>query len=206
MGFYEDRILPFWIDCACGMKAVQRERRKVVPRAEGRVLEIGVGSGLNFGLYDRARLDAVIGVDPSEPMLAKARKRAAELAFPVEFHAAGGEDAPVDAGSVDTVLFTYTICSLPQVAPVLDAARRALKPGGTLLFCEHGASHEPGVHRWQRRLNPAWKRIAGGCNMDRHIPALLERSGFKVRELTTEYIPATPKVLGYHYVGSAVVV
>jgi len=204
MGFYESYILPHCLDLACGMKAVQRERSEVVPQAEGRVLEIGVGSGLNFGLYDPGRIEAVIGVDPSEPMLAKARRRAAERGLPVELHAVGGAEAPVEAGSVDTVLFTYTLCTIPEPGPALEAARRALKPGGRLLFCEHGASHEPGVNRWQDRLNPAWKRIAGGCNMNRHMPALLEAAGFTVRELDTHYIRATPKVLGYHYVGSAV--
>lgn len=203
MSLYEDRILPVLLDCACGMKAVNRERAKVVPLAQGRVLEVGVGSGLNFPLYDRSQVERVIGVDPAEPMLARARRRSGELGLPVDFHACGGEAVPVDSGSVDTVLFTYSLCTIPDAPAALAEARRALKPGGRLLFCEHGASHDPGVNRWQRRLNPAWRRIAGGCNMTRDVRALLEDAGFAIETLHNEYIPATPKVLGYHYLGAA---
>lgn len=203
MSFYEDKILPPLLDCLCAMKSVSRERAKIVPLAEGRVLEVGMGSGLNFQLYDRARVERVIGVDPSEPMLAKARSRAAELALPVDFHACGGEAVPMDTASVDTVLFTYSLCTIPDAPAALAEARRVLKPGGRLLFCEHGASHEPGVYRWQTRFNPAWNRVAGGCNMNRNVRSLIEDAGFKVEDIHTEYVPGIPRILGYHYLGAA---
>jgi len=180
-----------------------RQREKVVPRAHGRVLEVGIGSGLNLPYYDAARVSKVWGLDPSPEMIRMARRAAAGLPFEVEFIGLPGEEIPLDEGSIDTVVVTYTLCSIPDTAAALGQIRRILRPGGELLFCEHGAAPDASVRRWQDRLNPAWMRLGGGCNLNRPIPALIEAGGFTIRTLETMYLPGWRPV-SFNYWGAAV--
>ncbi len=203
MGFYDRHILPRLLNLSCGADVVRRQRQKVVPLAAGRVLEIGIGSGLNLPFYDPARVDLVIGLDPAEEMLAFARRAAEKIPFTVEYLALEGERIPLEAASVDTVVVTYTLCTIPDAATALDGMRRVLKPGGQLIFCEHGQAPDAAVRRWQHRLNPLWNRIAGGCNLDRDIPGLLTAAGFGIETMDSMYLPRTPRFAGFNYWGTA---
>jgi ubiquinone/menaquinone biosynthesis C-methylase UbiE len=204
MGFYDRYILPKLLNWSCGAKPVRAQRQKVVPLAEGRVLEIGIGSGLNLPYYDPGKVERVIGLDPAEEMLSYARRRSATLPFAVEYLALEGECIPLDRHSVDTVLVTYTLCTIADAIAALEGMRAVLKPAGRLIFCEHGRAPDAAVRRWQHRLNPLWGRIGGGCNLDRDIPALIEGAGFRVDSLESGYLPRTPRFAGFNYWGSAV--
>lgn len=179
-----------------------RQREKIVPKAAGRVLEIGIGSGLNLPYYDANRVSRLWGLDPSRELWALARKRVATLPLEPEFVQADAEDIPLPAGSVDTVLVTYTLCSVPNVDLALREVRRVLHADGQLLFCEHGLAPDRGVRKWQQRMNPLWRRIGGGCHLNRDIPQLLERAGFKIRALETMYIPGW-RPASFNYWGAA---
>jgi ubiquinone/menaquinone biosynthesis C-methylase UbiE len=203
MGFYDRHVLPHVLDLVCGMPMVTAKRRRVVPLAEGRVLEVGIGSGLNLPHYDRARVQRVIGLDPGEALLATARRRSASSPVPVEFLALEGEHIPLDAGSIDTVVVTYTLCTIPGVEQALEGMRRVLRPGGRLLFCEHGLAPDAGVVRWQRRLDPLWGRMAGGCHLTRDTGALLARAGFAVDWIEQAYARGAPRFAGWHNIGIA---
>jgi ubiquinone/menaquinone biosynthesis C-methylase UbiE len=202
MGFYDDRILPRVINLACSSKPTMKQREKIVPLAEGDVLEIGFGSGLNVPYYDTQKVRKIFGLEPSEGMRKLAAERVSASMLDVEFIDLPGEEIPLEENSVDTVLMTYTLCTIPNVGAALQGMRRVLKPGGKLLFCEHGKAPDEGVHRWQNKLNPAWSKVAGGCNMNRDIPALIEASGFRISMDERMYIPG-PRILSYNYWGSA---
>jgi ubiquinone/menaquinone biosynthesis C-methylase UbiE len=201
--WYDRHILPYVIDLACGIKPVRRQRQKIVPHAHGRVLEIGIGTGLNLAHYDKARVSSLTGVDPALQMHRLARKRMADAGLAVELVGVSAEGLPLDDASFDTVVMTYTLCSIADPVPAVREMRRVLKPGGKLLFCEHGRAPEEGVRRWQRRLNPVWGRIGGGCHLDRDIPALLREGGFALPGLQTLYLPG-PRPLTFNYWGEAV--
>lgn len=203
MGFYERRILPWVIDAACATKPILKQREKVVPRAEGRVLEVGMGSAINIPFYDPEKIEMVWGLEPSEGMRQKAAPRIAAAPFPVEWLGLPGEEIPLDDDSADTVLLTYTLCTIPDFAVALAQMRRVLKPGGRLLFSEHGAAPDESVRRWQDRINPIWKLFAGGCHINREVPQAIEAAGFKIEELDTMYLPGTPKVAAFQYWGFA---
>ncbi len=203
MGFYDRHILPRVLNWSCGTKPVRRQRQKVVPLAEGRVLEIGIGSGLNLPYYDPTKVERVIGLDPAEEMLSYARRKSGALPFAVEYLALEGERIPLDRESIDTVLVTYTLCTIPDAVAALEGMRRVLKHGGRLIFCEHGRAPDEAVRRWQRRLNPLWRRIGGGCNLDRDIPALIAQAGFRIDTLDTMYLARTPRFAGFNYWGFA---
>lgn len=203
MGFYDERILPHMINFACGSKPVQKQREKVVPLAEGRILEVGIGSGLNLVYYDPDKVDMVWGLEPSAGMREKARPRVAAASFPVEWLDLPGEEIPLDDNSADTIVMTYTLCTIPGWQQALQQMRRVLKPGGKLLFSEHGAAPDEAVRRWQDRINPYWKKIGGGCNLNREIPRLLREGGFDVCQLDTMYVPSMPRVAGFTYWGYA---
>jgi ubiquinone/menaquinone biosynthesis C-methylase UbiE len=202
MAFYEDRVLPHLIDLACSTKPARKQREKIVHLAEGDVLEIGFGSGLNLPYFDRSKVRKIFGLEPSEGMRRKAQPNVDASGLEVEFIDLPGEEIPLESKSVDTVLITFTLCSIDAAEAALEGMRRVLKPGGSLLFCEHGAAPDAGVRRWQNRLNPAWKRVSGGCNMNRDIPGLIEGSGFRISIGERMYIPG-PKILSYNYWGSA---
>ncbi|MBA1147503.1 class I SAM-dependent methyltransferase [Ectothiorhodospiraceae bacterium WFHF3C12] len=203
MGFYERYILPPLLTCACGSKPIRYQRRKIVPEAEGRVLELGIGPGLNLPFYDPDKVKAVIGVDPSAELRGRAERAARQVSFPVEYLTTTAEDMPLDRHSIDTLVVTFTLCTIPDAVSALYALRPALKPGARVLFCEHGLAPDERVQRFQNRINPLWKRIAGGCNVNRDIPALLEASGYRVKHLETMYLPGTPRFAGFNFWGSA---
>lgn len=202
MSFYADRVLPHLIHFACSSKPNRKQREKIVPLAEGDVLEIGFGSGLNLPFYDRRKVRKLWALEPSEGMRRKARPMVEAAALDVEFIGLPGEEIPLDDGSADTVLVTYTLCTIADAVRALKEMRRILKPEGSLLFCEHGLAPDAEVRRWQHRVNPTWQRIAGGCNMDRDIPGLLAQGGFEVKGFEMGYIPGL-RILSYNYWGRA---
>jgi ubiquinone/menaquinone biosynthesis C-methylase UbiE len=203
MGLYEKYILPKMTDFICSVKPVTYQRKKVVPLAKGRVLEIGIGSGLNFPHYDSSNVDYVWGLDPSPQMRKMAEKRMIDLPFEVEFIELSGEEIPLETNSVNTVLVTYTLCTIPDAVQALREMSRVLTPSGKLIFCEHGLAPDEGVRKWQSIVNPIWKRMAGGCNLNRPIPYLIEQGGFKINNIETMYIPGW-KPATFNYWGSAV--
>ena len=202
MSFYEDHVLPHLLHLACGVKAVQRQREKVVPLASGRVLEVGMGSGLNLPYYDRDRVERIWGLEPSAGMRRKARGNLQRTDVPVEWLDLPGEEIPLDDDSVDTVLLTYTLCTIPDWRRAVEQMRRVLRPGGMLVFCEHGEAPDAGVRRWQQRLTPLWKRVTGGCHLARPIPRCLAEGGFDVRTLDSGYLPG-PRFATFNYWGTA---
>ncbi|MGD9386628.1 MAG: class I SAM-dependent methyltransferase [Gammaproteobacteria bacterium] len=202
MGLYSRHILPHVVHLACSTRSAMRQRAEIVPRAHGRVLEIGFGSGLNLPFYDPARVSKVWGLDPAAEMHAKAMPAVAAAPFEVELIEAPADHVPLDDASVDTVLTTYTLCTIPDTDAALAEARRVLKPGGELLFCEHGQAPDRWMRRQQDFLNPLWRRVGGGCNLNRHIPDLLQAGGFSVREMDARYIPGWGPA-AFNYRGSA---
>lgn len=203
MSFYEQHILPHVIDFACGDKVIMEQRAEVLSAAEGRVLEIGMGSGLNLRYYNPDKVDFVWGLEPSEGMRKKAAKNLANSPVKVDWLGLPGEEIPLDNHSADTVVLTFTLCTIPDWRTALQQMHRVLKPGGKLLFCEHGAAPDESVARWQNRINPVWKKVAGGCHLNRRIPDLLEQGGFSIRELDMDYLPKTPRIAGFRYKGIA---
>ena len=202
MSWYDDRILPRLINFACSTRPQARQREKVVPHATGDVLEIGFGSGLNLPYYDTGNVRRVWGLEPSAGMRRLARDRIDESTIDVELIDLPGEEIPLDSNSVDTVVVTYTLCTIPDVADALDGIRRVLKSDGRLLYCEHGKAPDANVFKWQARLNAGWKKFSGGCNMHRDIPALLDDSGFHIEDDNRMYLPGI-KALTYNYWGTA---
>ena len=200
--WYERTVLPYLLDFTCGMKPIRKQRMKVIPQATGRVLEIGIGTGLNLPFYDRARIKSIVGVDPGLQMHKLALKRSVAAGLKIELVGISAEKLPVADASFETVVSTYTLCTIPDPIAALKELRRALVPGGKLLFSEHGRSPDANVLKWQNRLQPYWMKVAGGCRLNRDIPALLEESGFRP-EVQSRYIPG-PKILSYHYWGEAV--
>lgn len=203
MGLYSKYVLPRIVHVTCGLKPNMRQREKVVPRARGTVLEVGVGSGLNFPFYDAANVTKVWGLDPSSEMIRIASEAAQSVGFEVEFMPMSCEATPLDDNSVDTVLVTYTLCTIADTTAALRQMLRVLRPGGELIFCEHGAAPDASVRRWQDRLNPIWKRIGGGCQLNRRIPELIEAGGFQIKTLDTMYIPGWRPAC-FNYWGAAV--
>ena len=188
MKIYDDYVLPRLLDCLCGMNDIAEQRQQVVPGASGTVLEIGMGTGLNLPYYDELIVDKVIGLDPSVASFRKALERSATCRFPVEYLGLRGEEIPLPDESMDSIVLTYTLCSIAEPDKALAEMRRVLKPDGKLLFCEHGKSASERVYRWQRRVTPLWKRLVGGCHLDRDIPGLIGTSGFRVVEMDSGYI------------------
>ncbi|MDA8647224.1 class I SAM-dependent methyltransferase [Porticoccaceae bacterium] len=202
MGFYDKYILPSVLNCACGSKPVRYQREKIVPHAEGVVLEIGIGSGLNLPYYRGDKVTRIIGLDPSPELNAMAEKTAAELGLSVEFILASAESIDLPDDHVDTVLVTYTLCTIPDAVRAAKEMRRVLKPEGKILFCEHGLAPDESVAKWQGRIDPLWGRIAGGCHLNRDIPKLIRSAGLSIETMDEMYLPSTPKFAGYNYWGS----
>ena len=204
MSLYDKYVLPKFLNCACGSNPVSRQRQKVVPLVEGKVLEVGVGSGLNLPFYDKSKIDELWGLDPSEELSDMARKLADRENIVVNFISSGAEEIPLPDSYFDSVLITYTMCTIPEVARANKEIKRVLKRGGKLIFCEHGEAPDENIRKWQKRINPFWGKLAGGCNINRKIPSLIENAGFEIVELEEMYLPKTPKIAGYNYWGYAV--
>lgn len=204
MSLYDKYVLPKFLNCACGSKPVARQRKKVVPLAEGKVLEVGIGSGLNLPFYDKSKIDELWGLDPSEELSEMARKLADSEQMEVNFISSGAEEISLPDDHFDSVLVTYTMCTIPEVIRANGEIRRVLKNGGKMIFCEHGEAPDENIRKWQKRINPIWGKFAGGCNINRKIPSLIEDSGFDIIELEEMYLPSTPKIAGYNYWGYAV--
>jgi len=194
---YDRYLLPHLTHWVCSSPAVQRQRRRVVPRAHGRVLEVGFGSGLNLAYYSRSQVQWIWAVEPSAPMLTLAEPRIVASGLDVRCLAAVAEHLPLAAASADSAVLTFCLCTVADPAAALGEIRRVLRPEGELLFSEHGAAPDSGVRRWQDRLNGVWGRLAGGCNLNRSIVPLIEGSGFRLEEVESEYMPKAPRIAGY---------
>jgi ubiquinone/menaquinone biosynthesis C-methylase UbiE len=209
MSFYDKYILPSFLNCACGAKPILYQRGKVVPLAEGLVLEVGIGSGLNIPFYTADKVSKVIGLDPSPELNEMAEKvvakTAAENGLDVEIILGSAEEMPFPDDYFDSVVITYTLCTIPNADAASREIQRVLKPGGKLIFCEHGLAPDAGVAKWQGRIDPFWGKIAGGCHLNRDIPELIKSAGFRFENLEQMYLPSTPKFAGYNYWGVAVI-
>ncbi|MDE0747331.1 MAG: class I SAM-dependent methyltransferase [Porticoccaceae bacterium] len=204
MSLYDKYILPSFLNCACGSKPINYQREKVVPQASGIILEVGIGSGLNIPFYDQAKVEKIIGLDPSIELHVMAKKTADQHNLAIDFIVGGAEKMDLPNDSVDTVLVTYTMCTIPDALSANKEMLRVLKPGGRLIFCEHGLAPDVGVSKWQSRIDPFWGKIAGGCHLNRNIPELIRSAGFQIQTMDEMYLPSTPKFAGYNYWGVAV--
>jgi SAM-dependent methyltransferase len=200
--WYDRHLLPYLLDFACGLAPIARQRQLVVPQAEGRVLEIGIGTGLNLAFYDRHKIESLIGIDPAEQMHPLAQRRSRRAGIPVELVPISAERLPLESASVDCIVCTYTLCSIRDPLTALQEMRRVLRPGGKLLYAEHGLAPDAAVARHQTRIEPYWSRIAGGCHLTRNVPALLQQAGFQVKG-RAGYV-AWPRSLAYNFWGEAV--
>lgn len=205
MGLWDKFIVPPLISCACATKPIMKQREKVVPLATGRVLELGCGSGTNFQFYDASKIERLYPLEPSPEMMKRAKSEASELGWSerIEFLETGAENVPLEDGSIDTVVITFVLCTIPDWAGALSEVRRVLKPGGKVLFSEHGLSPDQGVAQWQRRVERIWKPLAGGCHLTRDATAMLRDSGFVMDDVHTMYLPSTPKIAGFVSWGQA---
>jgi ubiquinone/menaquinone biosynthesis C-methylase UbiE len=201
MGFYAEWILPPLIDWSMRNKRLRPYRERTAGAAEGRVLDVGIGSGLNLPFYARQARE-IFGLDPSLTLLARAQSKALRTQTPVHLLEGSAERIPLADHTIDTVVMTWTGCSIPEICAALEEMRRVLRPGGRLLFVEHGRAPDPGVARWQDRLDPFWQRFSGGCHLNRKIDDLLSDAGFQVGRLATGYIPG-PKIMTFFYEGAA---
>jgi len=202
--FWDRHVMPRLIGCACASKPIMKQRAKVVPNARGRVLELGIGGGLNLAFYDPAKVESVAGVDPSLELRERALAAPRPEGLQVEIREGVAESLPFEAAAFDCVVCTFTLCSVQSPAGALAEARRVLKPGGRFLFAEHGLAPDAGVVRWQRRLEPAWKAIAGGCHLTRPITTAIAGAGFTIATEAGMYLPGTPRALGWSEWGEAV--
>ena len=196
-------MLPKLLDTCCSTKPINYQREKIVPNASGTVLEIGIGSGLNIPFYNISKIDKIYGLDPSIQLCKKAIKKAKEINMNIDFLFEGAEEIKLKSNSIDTVLITYTLCSIPNPMDALKEIKRVIRSDGNILFCEHGIAPDIKVSKWQNRINPIWGKLFGGCNINRDIPSIISNSGFKVQNLEQMYLPSTPKIVGYNYWGSA---
>jgi len=200
---YEKFLLPKLLDTCCSTKPIQYQRKKIVPQAKGAVLEIGVGSGLNIPFYETKDITNVYGLDPSEELCEMARKTAENNQLKIDFLINSAEEVELPSNSIDTVLITYTLCTIPNPFDALKEIKRVMKSDARVLFCEHGIAPDRNIVKWQNRINPLWGKLFGGCNINRDIPDILLRSGFKIKNLDQMYLPSTPKIVGYNYWGNA---
>ena len=202
MGLYERWIVPRLLELAMRNRLLDHYRQQTIETARGLVLEVGVGSGLNLPLYGPA-VTRVVGLDPSPELLRLASKRAADAVVPVSLLRASAEHLPLADAVFDTIVMTWTLCSIPNPIAALTEMRRVLRPGGRLIFVEHGLSPEIRIARWQHRLTPYWKRISGGCHLDRKTDDLIRAAGFQIDAVETGYMKG-PKPWTFMYQGSAI--
>jgi ubiquinone/menaquinone biosynthesis C-methylase UbiE len=202
LSFWADRVLPHLVEKACRSTAILDERKRWVPRAHGDVLEIGVGSGLNLAFYDASTVSKVTGLDPSAPLLARAAGRTATAPVPVELVRGHAERLPFPDRAFDSAVITYSLCSVDDPPRALAEVRRVLRPGGALVFVEHGLARDAATRRWQRGLTPIWRRIAGGCHLDRDIASILRDAGYRLDDLHADYAEGA-RWLSYTFEGIA---
>ena len=203
MGFYDRVILPELINFACGLPQVGQQRKQIIPQAYGRVLEVGFGSGLNLPFYNYENIELLFALEPSDGMRRKSRSLLEKYPLEYQWLDLEAEQIPLEDNSVDCVVLTYTLCSIPGWQNAFQQMRRVLKPDGILLFSEHGLAPDKAVQKWQHRLNPAWNVMAGGCHLNRDIPRFLRESGFNIQEINEGYLPRAPRVASYNYRGIA---
>ncbi len=195
--FWDRYVMPRLIGCACGMPQIMKRRSQIVPRASGKVLEFGAGGGINAEFYDPQKVSNVIGIDPSAELINQASPKLAAAKVPIELVEGVAENLPFDDASFDTVLITFTLCSVQDQAQSIREARRVLKDDGQLLVLEHGSAPDANVAKWQRRVEPFWKRMAGGCHLTRPTIDAVTAQGFTIAERTAEYMPGAPSILGW---------
>ncbi len=201
---YERFVLPRLLACACSAPPIEKQRAKIVPLASGKVLELGIGMGLNLIHYDAAKVESVTGVDPAAELRAAAIAAPRDPKLKVNVEAGTAEALPFAADSFDCVVCTFTLCSVQQPDTALAEALRVLKPGGRFLYCEHGLAPDAGVAKWQRRIEPVWKRIAGGCHLTRPVTAAIAAAGFSITRQDSMYLPRAPRFAGWNEWGEAV--
>lgn len=202
-GWWERIMVPKLIGCACAQPQIMKARSRIVPRAEGDVLELGCGGGINMAFYDPARLKSYSGVDPSAGLLDRSREAAQAIGIEADIRGGVGEAIPFASESFDTVLCTFTLCSVDDQMQVLSEMRRVLRPGGKILFLEHGSAPDEGVRKWQRRIEPVWRRIGGNCHLTRPITAAYEQAGFRVAGGDKGYMPKSPRPFSWIEWGEA---
>ena len=200
---YEKYLLPKLLDTCCSTKPVNYQRKKIVPHAAGTILEIGIGSGLNIPFYDKSKVEKIYGLDPSPELCEMAKQAADKNEINIDFLLNGAEEIKLKSNSIDTVLLTYTLCTIPNPFDALREIKRVMKSDARILFCEHGIAPDKKVLKWQNRINPIWGKLFGGCNINRNIPNIFLESGFKISNLEQMYLPSTPKIVGYNYWGNA---
>ena len=200
---YNKYVVPKLLDVCCSTKPIKYQRNKIVPYAKGEVLEIGIGSGLNLPYYNKSLVKKVHGLDPSEELNQIALKNASEINLDINFIISGAEEIKLPSKSIDTVLITYTLCTIPEFKAALKEIKRVLKDDGIMLFCEHGLAPDKKVSKWQNRINPLWGKLFGGCNINRNIPHIIQESGLNIKKLEQMYLPSTPKIVAYNYWGVA---
>lgn len=203
MGFYDDRVLPRIINVVMGMKPTRPVRARVCAGLAGEVVEIGFGTGHNLP-YIPPTVTRLRAVEPAGLSVRLAADRIAAAPFPVDIVGLDGQKIPLDDGSADAVLCTWSLCTIPDPVAAVREMRRVLRPGGQLHFVEHGASPDPKVRAWQDRLNGLQQRIAGGCNLNRDIAAVIDGGGMRITDLETYYNAGEPKPFGYLFEGIAV--
>ena len=203
MSLYEKYFLPKLLDFCCGMEGFQNKRSQIVPLAHGRILEIGIGSGLNFDHYNFDKVAEIIGVDPAVSSVAMARSRASQYNSKISFIESSAESIDLPSNTFDCVVIGYSLCTIPDPLKALAEARRLMKSEGSLFFMEHGLAPEQSIQKWQHRLTPGWKKIGGGCNLNRDIENLISTSGFQFKSLSKKYIKG-PKIAAFQYYGEAV--
>ena len=201
---YDRYACPYFINWAMQAKPIKKQREKVIPLARGRVLEIGMGSGLNLEYYNKSLVNEVFAVEPDNILLEKAKKRALQSNIDLNIQKLKAESMPFENNTFDTVVSTYTMCSIAKLENALEEVKRVLKKDGSFIFSEHGKSPDKNIHKWQKRLNPIQKRLGGGCHLDINIPEVINNVNLKIYKIDSMYIPG-PKFLSYHYWGSAII-
>jgi ubiquinone/menaquinone biosynthesis C-methylase UbiE len=204
MAFYRDRVYPRLVSLLGNPKPIREVRQRIVPLAQGTVLEIGVGPGVNFVHYDPEKVRKLYALEPNRGMVRLAEKHRRRAKVDVEFLDFPGERIPLEDGSVDTVVSTFTFCTIPGVVEAIRGIGRVLRPGGRLIFLEHGLSPEPRVQRWQVRWDPILYRVFGGCHLTRDVPALIAQGGFQIEQMETAYLASFPKSVAHCWWGTAI--
>jgi ubiquinone/menaquinone biosynthesis C-methylase UbiE len=202
---YDRYVLPKLLKAGCSTGPVMKQRAKVVPKANGKVLELGVGMGLNLAFYDPDKVLGVTGVDPSPELRAIAVAAPHDPRLAVDVRDGTAEALPFEDRSFDCVVCTFTLCSVHNPAAALAEARRVLKPGGRLFFCEHGLSPDPGLAKWQRRWEPLWKSLTGGCHITRPVTSAIVEAGFRTEWTDSMVLPGSPPIAAWNEWGCAVV-